>query len=444
MSFLNRLEIQNFGPISRLQFDTDKSIDIVIGTQAAGKSTIGKVLYFCKKIRDYYVDFVLQDVTLLQTHPNELYINFLKYVRRNFMGCFGTTKHMAPFVISYSYYEDSNVTISLRDGYAFFKFSQALEKEIRTSLLAAHEIYQRNQTQGSMDFVANFNNRMQFKNEIKQHFQELSYKIFGTDEDVVYIPAGRSLLSVLSDQLDVIDTTTLDLPMKDFVEKIRVTRARFGTKLNGVVDDYLKTVQGKIKNMDIELAKESVKHILKAEYVSDVDGEKLYFDDSHWVKLIYGSSGQQESLWILLLLFITILENRKTYFVLEEPEAHLYPVAQRYIMELIALTMNSSNSKFFITTHSPYILSAANILIQSAIVENHSVLRSEEVVIRKQFRIAPQKIIAYKIMESDRFMIKNIIDEPTGMIQSLEIDTISEQINADSERLDGLEIKYDL
>lgn len=441
---MNTLEITNFGAIDYLKMEVDKCIDIVIGPQASGKSTIGKVLYFCKKIRDYYVDFIMQDAAFLQSHPNELYINFLKYVRRNFMGCFGTTKHMAPFVISYSYENNMSVTISLREGYAFFKFSPVLEGEIKASLTAAYEIYRNNQLQVGLDFVANFNSKIQLKNEIKAHFSELANKFFGTDEEIIYIPAGRSLLSVLSDQLDVIDTTILDLPMKDFIERIRIMRSRFGTKLDGVVNDYLKTVQGQIKNMDINIARTLIKQILKAEYVNETDGEKLYFDDTHWVKLIYGSSGQQESLWILLLLFIIILENKRAYIVLEEPEAHLYPVAQKNVMEFVALTMNSSNSKFFITTHSPYILSSANLLIQSAVVENRITGKNEDLIVKKQLRIMPQKITAYKIMESNAFAIKNIIDKPSGLIQSIEIDTISEQINMDAEKLDELEIKYDL
>lgn len=442
MSFL---EIRNFGPINNLKIDADKNINIIIGPQASGKSTIGKVLFFCKKIRDYYVDFILQDVTFLQTHPNELYINFLKYIRKNFMGCFGTTKHMPSFKIIYSYKSGKEVALSLREGYAFFKFSDRLEKEIGASLLDAHRIYRENQLQSSADFVTNFNNKLRLKSEIKVHFTELANKIFESDEDIIYIPAGRSLLSVLSDQLDVIDISILDLPMKEFIEKIRLTRARFGSKLDNVVNDYLKTVQGQIKNADTNIAKELIKKILKAEYVNDTDGEKLYFDDTHWVKLIYGSSGQQESLWILLLLFVAILENKKSYIVLEEPEAHLYPAAQRNIVELIALTMNSSNSRFLVTTHSPYILSSANLLIQSASVENYiGANKNEETIIRKQLRISPQKILAYKIGENGKDTLKNIVDKTSGLIESIEIDTISQEINEESDKLDILEMKYDL
>lgn len=438
------LEIQNFGPISKLKMNLDKGINLVIGPQASGKSTIGKMLYFCKKVHDYYLDFILQDQLFIQTHPNELYINFLKYIRKNFMGCFGTTRHMSSFFVSYSYGNNNSLTISLREGYAYFKFSNMLEMKIKKSLLAVHSIYIQNQAQENMDYMAKFNNRIHLKEEIKVHFTELADEFFGHKMDVIYIPAGRSLLSVLSDQVEVIDTTILDLPMKDFIERIRLTRTRFGTKLDGVVEDYLKTVQGQIKNTDIDMAKTLIKRVLKAEYVNDTDGEKFYFDERHWVKLIYGSSGQQESLWILLLLFIIILENKRAYVILEEPEAHLYPVAQKIVVELIALTMNSTNSNFFITTHSPYILSSSNLLIQSALVENRVEAKGEATIVKRQFRIAPDKIAAYKISEEKEFKMNSIIDEDLGMIRSLEIDSVSESINALSEKLDNLEIKYDM
>ena len=115
------------------------------------------------------------------------------------------------------------------------------------------------------------------------------------------------------------------------------------------------------------------------------------------------------------------------------------------MVEFIALTMNSSNSKFLVTTHSPYILSSANLLIQSAIVENQAALRTEEMIIKKQLRISPQRISAYKINEKEGDdILKSIIDEPSGLIESIEIDSISEKINEEAEKLDMLEIKYDL
>ena len=48
-----------------------------------------------------------------------------------------------------------------------------------------------------------------------------------------------------------------------------------------------------------------------------------------WVKLKFASSGQQEILWRLLVIFIRILENKSSFIVVEEPEAHLFPSAQK-------------------------------------------------------------------------------------------------------------------
>lgn len=54
-------------------------------------------------------------------------------------------------------------------------------------------------------------------------------------------------------------------------------------------------------------------------------------------------------------------------FIIEEPEAHLFPSAQSVVVSLIANAYNRAESycSYTITTHSPYILSAMNNLIQA-------------------------------------------------------------------------------
>ncbi len=49
--------------------------------------------------------------------------------------------------------------------------------------------------------------------------------------------------------------------------------------------------------------------------------------------------------------------------IIEEPEAHLFPEAQKEISALIALLSNMKQSQITITTHSPYILASINNLI---------------------------------------------------------------------------------
>ena len=75
----------------------------------------------------------------------------------------------------------------------------------------------------------------------------------------------------------------------------------------------------------------------EADYTNESDGEKVYFDKKHWVKLMYSSSGQQEVLWILMLTFVIMLENKRSFVIIEEPEAHLFPIAQKNVISLISL-----------------------------------------------------------------------------------------------------------
>ena len=98
---------------------------------------------------------------------------------------------------------------------------------------------------------------------------------------------------------------------------------------------FQKTIKGQINNAAVDQAYEFIKKILKADYISENDGEKIYFDEYHWVKLMYGSSGQQEVLWILMLAFATILEKNKSLIIIEEPE-YLFLFSSHFTAERLS------------------------------------------------------------------------------------------------------------
>jgi predicted ATPase len=254
--------------------------------------------------------------------------------------------------------------------------------------------------------------------------------LFGDDSDIVFIPAGRSVLATLSEQLQDIPYPSMDLIMQEFINRIRDTRRNFGSRIPEIIQDYLKTVKGQINNSAVNLAYELIHEILRADYVSDKGEEKIYYDESHWVKLLFASSGQQESLWLLLPCFMQILQQRKSLFIIEEPEAHLFPYAQRNIMELIALLANATNSTVLISTHSPYILTSTNLLLYSGAVEKQNSQR--DAVIRPMLRIMPSIFSAFSI---DNGKLTDLFDEETSMIMAEYIDSVSTVINEDLDRL---------
>lgn len=448
---MRRLKIKDFGPLDHIALDLDKSCNLIIGEQAIGKSTLAKTIYFSLKIRDYLLE-CLSDLSEL--HPGETrYARFLFYVRRCFMGCFGTTKHMRPFKIEFDYAciptakGTKQLILTLKDGFVDIKFSRALQNDIQALFQRAEELYgQRDLVQhiGVYDDVIQ---DLQASLLIRQHLRQTVNAMFDIQGDVLYIPAGRSVLATLSEQLQEIDTTDtsqMDLPLKEFIALIQKLKKRFGTQLEDIVEQYTKMEGRNIRRHDVQLAIDTIRKILKASYINEQDTEKLYYDNENWVKLMYASSGQQESLWILLLIFQRLLLQQKTFLIVEEPEAHLFPIAQRHMMEMVGLLMYATGSEVFITTHSPYVLNSLNVLAYSGKIEGKDA-NIKNAVVPRGYRILPGKLEAYLLLQrAGTSSLVSIMDKNEGLIQSHKIDKLSDIIEQDMEKLLEKEVQYDL
>ena len=425
------IKIKNFGPIATAEIDLGNNFQIFIGEQASGKSTICKVVYFCQKIRDYTLDFLMDEEQFKLNHENEYFTNYMKYLTQKFMDCFGKTLHMSPFDIVYEWGQ-KKINISLNsDKYIRYQFSEELKASVgalirETSVMFRYELNS-NEMNSLMDNIMAVG-------VMRRRLNEAVCRIFDSADNIIYIPAGRSLLVTLSEELNDLSTTRMDLTMREFIALIRGTRDRFGAKIPEIVKEYTKTIKGQINNVAIDQVYDLIRKILKADYTSEADEERIYFDKHHWVKLMYGSSGQQEVLWILMLVFVTVLENRSSFVVIEEPEAHLFPEAQKEIIKLIALLVNVTKSKVILTTHSPYILTSANILLYSGKVEGRR-LQGRECVIEKSYRLRYESFKAYAVSGNRKKTIVSLMDRESHMINTDYIDSVSEITNDELEAL---------
>lgn len=431
------IEIQNFGPIRRATINLEKNFQIFIGAQASGKSTVCRVVYFCQKIKGYTLDFLMDSAQFTENHCNEYFNNYFKFMTGRFMGCFGKTTHMQKFFIKYKF-NGKQIVIKLNtDGYVRFIFDNGLKEEIEALILETSEMYK--QEWGDNKFASIIDNvtAMAF---MKRQLQKKLNDLFEEQAEIIYIPAGRSLLATMSEQLHEFSVSDMDLTMQEFINLIRVTKSKFGNKIPEMIKNYTKTVKGQINNNAVEQAYALIKKILKADYTSESDGEKIYFDERHWVKLMYGSSGQQEALWILMLIFVTILENKCVYMIIEEPEAHLFPIAQKDMVNLIALMSNVTDSEVLLTTHSPYILTSLNILLFSAKVEKHTKSMGTAVIPRNM-RVAYNMFDAYRVDENTEEGLISLMDEESNMISTQYIDEVSMITNSELDELFDMETR---
>lgn len=436
---MDTISIYNFGPVTEASVDLEKKIQVFIGAQASGKSTICRVIYFCQKIRDYTLDFLMEEKQFTDNHKNEYFNNYLKYLTRQFIGCFGKTTHMRKFNIIHQFGKRKIMIQLNKDGYVRFRFDDGLKNSIINLMDNASEMFLGGLNSRKFNSIIDSITALAM---MKQQFRGTLNELFENDMEIIYIPAGRSLLATMSEQLHDFSISDMDLMMQEFISLIRKTKSKFGNKIPELVKNYTKTVKGQINNSYIEMAYELIQRIFKADYTNESDGEKIYFDDKHWVKLMYGSSGQQEVLWILMLVFVTILEKRKSYIVIEEPEAHLFPAAQRDVVQLICLMANGTESKVIITTHSPYILTSLNILLYSEKVESHR-KTGRQVIIPKSYRVSFQTFAAFKVMYTDNpsECLESLLDEESHMIRVDYIDEVSSVTNDELEALIDMEME---
>jgi hypothetical protein len=182
----------------------------------------------------------------------------------------------------------------------------------------------------------------------------------------------------------------------------------------------------------LDLVRSTIKRILGAELIRIQKQDFLQFDDGRRVKLAQASSGQQEALPLLLLLARFIqrrhVQGRAVY--IEEPEAHLYPVTQKLIVELMARAFRARESQMLliITTHSPYILTSVNNLLQAGRLYDTVDSKAKT----KLDRIIPESS-SFKPGEVAFFALEDghatsILDPETGLIDASAIDQVSTDI----------------
>lgn len=125
---------------------------------------------------------------------------------------------------------------------------------------------------------------------------------------------------------------------------------------------------------------------------------------------------------LTLSVWPRLSENRLCF--IEEPEAHLFPVAQSDVVSFLSLLYSDFKTRFFITTHSPYILSAFNNLIMAHDVISAGGYSKEQLKAANGVSspIRFEDVSAYAMSEGT---LESIVDETYRLIGSDLIDSIS-------------------
>lgn len=422
------LYIHNLGPIKNCELHI-KNYMVFTGQQASGKSTVAKSIFFFKNIKTLLVSLIKKQLFFTQSEINiPLKDKLIKEIRLNFLQVFGSTWGM-PQDMKMSYCYDNEEEI-------FIKIS--LKKD------------NKNPNYIWIDFSSNLANRInELENTLKNenHFIPMENlknyinKIFNDEYDIIYIPAGRSMITLLSSQLNYIYSSMEDIQKKSidyctqsYLENILKLKLTFNDTIDNMIKDIMKMTTLKIDANKMTLASNLIKKILKGNYININGEERLQLDNSKgYVKINFASSGQQEVLWILNTLFYYLLNSKKAYFIIEEPESNLFPSAQKLVIEFVSMIQNSDN-KILLTTHSPYVLGTLNNLLYAFDIYKSNNLKQEKLnkIIKKECWVDYNNFSSYFLKDG---IGEDCLDVNGRCIKNEVIDEASSIINNDFDRL---------
>jgi energy-coupling factor transporter ATP-binding protein EcfA2 len=444
---MQKLEIvSQFMGVKPCSIELNKFL-VLIGEQASGKSTISKLIYFFQTLPEA----IIENARLAAGRSEKFsFFDLIGLVLRDkFYETFGSTyHHTSNFDIIYYYDNHESVRIYRKDDRkAYSDFSQGLNQRLTNNLKKFLEAWKTLSLTGRDAEIT-----------LRSNILRDIYNIFALDNtDFNYVIAGRSLVVGFPELFEGRIRFEIERLVEDAIkrqkleQKRRVGNERLLLKFvewSETARNFFKNNGGSFESVaqildqrpKLNLLGSIFYKILKGKYDNDAYGEVIKISEREKVFLKDASNGQQEILRVLQILFLAVgMRNRKQFFVIEEPEAHLYPLSQKELINAFAVFLNTiPQGKLVVTTHSPYILACVNILLFAQYVSKTVPLQKDSTLnIPKSYWLDSSGFNAYSLGQNEAYCV-NIKDPETGLIDQNYLDTISEELGLEYQALYNL------
>lgn len=431
---MQKIYIKNNGPVKEFEMDVNK-FNILIGEQATGKSTIAKSIYFFRVIKTKITDYMLQicDTNMYNgaaCGSKGFDQSIIKEMKDIFVKLFGYSWDLDPNLkMRYEYTPGYWMQVAFFGGEREEKkligiqYSTELLRAVQNLKRQVQELYL--EEKGNVISIALGSERRKRNHE--WIIEQIS-RIFMDDKETYYIPAGRSLLTVMANNKATMNNATnLDYITEQFMLMIDSVRNAFN---NGLRKAHLYYPQEK-RNFDVNNMADMIINIQKGEYYSNKGRETLKIRENpeHPIEINFASSGQQEILWLVNFLYVLLLKQEKAFVIIEEPEAHIFPTLQKNLIELITLFANLSDGSVFITTHSPYVLTSMNNLYYAGVLKHEHMEKDVEKIVPWNRTIEYGTLEAYKLLNGEQKGYQSLLEGNLREIRASMIDEVSGEIS---------------
>lgn len=384
---MRHLIIRNFGPISEVDINL-KRVNVIIGPQSSGKSTVLKVACFC--------DWMERQIEISQ--DPEQYCNPYFFVKN-----LVTFHKLEGFMQEETYISYANDALS-------FEYDAA-KKDCKFSWGRGNKRWNYKRTKiayipSERNLVAAIPNWYQVSMENNNIFDfmkewEFARKTFTNKEKIIGLPFAYKYNT----------TNKADKIIMPNGQELNLTNASSG--LQSLIPLYImiKYLTGgfyKEKHIKVEdsMFRDSLEQIVNRE-CGAMTKEKRQ-------KIVDG-----------------IMTPYRTDMYIEEPESHIFPSTQRdFVYSLVSLLNGKTKHSCVIATHSPYIMTSFNNLIQAGQIAKESDEKAQKVKERFTNRqlLRYDDVAAFSMQDG---RAKSIMDEEYGLISADALDAASQDISDD-------------
>lgn len=395
-----KIEIKNIGPIKEVSEITLNRINVFMGSQSSGKSTIAKIISFCTWVEKS----VATSQSLSEYQENKTYFKEHLESFHKIKGYFNCDSyiHYKSEVVDIVW-KDEECSISWVDKYAYKRSKIAYIPSERNMVILPEARKSEFGNTNIRSFLFDwFEARKKYSNENDLSVLNLGvnyYYVEGSEEDHIrcknddneydiLLSNASSGLQSITPLIAMIEYLTKWIYDEDTISfelderRQRVSRILAEEK---VLKSYFDTIEDPQK-LVILFSKKLLKKEAKA---------IKYFDD-----------------------YTTTLNNlfktANSQFIIEEPEQNLFPQTQRdLVYYFLQNCLKREGNRLTLTTHSPYVLYALNNCMMAGLVSDKMEANELNELKCNQSNINPVDVSIYEIREG---VVRGTIQGEDGLI----------------------------
>lgn len=387
---MKHLVIRHFGPIKEVDMDL-RRVNIIIGPQSSGKSTILKIACFCDWMErqieltqnpDKYCDSNFFIENLIGFHKLEGYLQQETYIR----------------------YENDAVSFdySEKNKKCTFKWNEAKRWKYKRTKIA-YIPAERNLVAAIPNWYQvnmNKDNILDFMKE-----WEFARKAFLKGEQILDLPVKYEYNAYnQGDRIKLENGRELDLTVAS--SGLQALTPLY-VMLRYLTSEYYKEAH---TNVEQDMLRQNLHEVVAKECAGLTKGEQQNIID-------------------------TILTPHHTDLFVEEPEAHIFPSTQKsFVYSLVEMLNGNVQHTCFLATHSPYILTAFNNIILAGETMAMSKEKADKVsvIMPKRQTLCYDEVAAFEMSNGRNH---SIMDEDFRLISADAIDAASQEISNDFDYL---------